>query len=63
MPRDRKRLLGYVETIQLILGVTDNINYNIDAFCVEHILRSSLNFSDIFDALLPSETAKENGRK
>ena len=25
MPLDRKRLLGYVETIQLILGVTDNI--------------------------------------
>ena len=23
MPRDRKRLLGYVETIQIILGVTD----------------------------------------
>ena len=23
MPGDRKRLLGYVETIQLILGVTD----------------------------------------
>ena len=23
MPWDRKRLLGYVETIQLILGVTD----------------------------------------
>ena len=23
MPRDRKRLLGYVEIIQLILGVTD----------------------------------------
>ena len=25
MPWDRKRLLGYVETIQLILGVTDKI--------------------------------------
>ena len=24
MPWDRKRLLGYVESIQLILGVTDN---------------------------------------
>ena len=23
MPWDRKRLLGYVETIQLIVGVTD----------------------------------------
>ena len=23
MPWDRKRLLGYVETIQLIIGVTD----------------------------------------
>ena len=23
MPWDRKRLLGYVETIQLVLGVTD----------------------------------------
>ena len=42
--------------------MTNAINYNIDAFCVEHILktnlRSSLNFLDIFDALLPSETAK-----
>ena len=27
MPWDRKRLLGYVETIQLILGVTDKILY------------------------------------
>ena len=27
MPWDRKRLLGYVETIQLILGVTDKICY------------------------------------
>ena len=26
MPWDRKRLLGYVETIQLILGVTDKFN-------------------------------------
>ena len=27
MPCDMKRLLGYVETIQLILGVTDkNVN-------------------------------------
>ena len=25
MPWDRKRLLGYVETIQLILGVTDKV--------------------------------------
>ena len=25
MPWDRKRLLGYVETIQLILGVTDKL--------------------------------------
>ena len=28
MPWDRKRLLGYVETIQLILGVTDKIIYS-----------------------------------
>ena len=28
MPWDRKRLLGYVETIQLILGVTDKHLYN-----------------------------------
>ena len=28
MPRDRKRLLGYVETIQLILGVTDKGPYS-----------------------------------
>ena len=27
MPWDRKRLLGYVETIQLILGVTDLNTY------------------------------------
>ena len=27
MPSDRKRLLGYVETIQLILGVTDKYCY------------------------------------
>ena len=27
MPWDRKRLLGYVETIQLILGVTDKCQY------------------------------------
>ena len=27
MPWDRKRLLGYVETIQLILGVTDKSIY------------------------------------
>ena len=26
MPSDRKRLLGYVEIIQLILGVTDKTN-------------------------------------
>ena len=26
MPWDRKRLLGYVETIQFILGVTDKHN-------------------------------------
>ena len=32
MPWDRKHLLGYVETIQLILGVTDNLTYHI----VEH---------------------------
>ena len=28
MPWDRKRLLGHVETIQLILGVTDKIKYH-----------------------------------
>ena len=27
MPWDRKRLLGYVEIIQLILGVTDKTKY------------------------------------
>ena len=27
MPSDRKRLLGYVEVIQLILGVTDKLQY------------------------------------
>ena len=42
---------------------TNTLNYNIDAFCVERILKTNLNFSDIFDAILPSETAKENGRK
>ena len=29
MPLDRKPLLGYVETIELILGVTYNINYSV----------------------------------
>ena len=28
MPWDRKRLLGYVEIIQLILGVTDKSKYD-----------------------------------
>ena len=27
MPWDRKRLLGYVETIQLIIGETDKFQY------------------------------------
>ena len=27
MPLDRKRLLGYVETIKLISGATDNFRY------------------------------------
>ena len=31
MPWDRKRLLGYVETIQLILGVTDKIELDMRA--------------------------------
>ena len=31
MPWDRKRLLGYVETIQLILGVTDKMKYPVYA--------------------------------
>ena len=30
MPRDRKSFLGYVETIQLILGVTDKIVYSLN---------------------------------
>ena len=29
MPWDRKRLLGYVETIQLMLAVTDKYSYRI----------------------------------
>ena len=29
MPWDRKRLLGYVETIQLLLGVTDKCAYKL----------------------------------
>ena len=29
MPWDRKRLLGYVETMKLILGVTDKLKYHI----------------------------------
>ena len=29
MPWDRKRLLGYVETIQLVLGVTDKGFYSV----------------------------------
>ena len=35
-----KRLLGYVETIQLILGVTDNIGSNVDS-TVTVIVRNS----------------------
>ena len=31
MPLDRKRLLDYVETIQLILGVTDKRVYSTDS--------------------------------
>ena len=30
MPWDRKRLLGYVETIQLILGVTDKNRFMLE---------------------------------
>ena len=29
MPWDRKRLLGYVETIQLVKGVTDKYDYRV----------------------------------
>ena len=32
MPWDRKRLLGYVESIQLILAVTDNLRYYFRTF-------------------------------
>ena len=32
MPWDRKRLLGYVETIQLLLGVTDKREYSACAY-------------------------------
>ena len=32
MPWDRKRLLGYVETIQLILGETDK-TYKVASAC------------------------------
>ena len=35
MPWDRKRLLGYVETIQLILGMADNIIYNVSSICTK----------------------------
>ena len=46
---------------------TNAINYNIDAFCVERILKTNftilLKFLAIFDALLPSEKANGNGRK
>ena len=41
MPWDRKRLLGYVETIQLILGVTDKVWYNTGQ---DRIWRSSAKF-------------------
>ena len=35
MPWDRKRLLGYVEIIQLILGVTDKIWNDVkDSDCI-----------------------------
>ena len=34
MPWDRKRLLGYVETMQLILGVTDKLKYLVSCSAV-----------------------------
>ena len=39
MPWDRKRLLGYVETIQLILGVTDKSNYHTFLYAFDSITR------------------------
>ena len=48
MPRDSKRLLGYVETIQLILGVSDKIWYQGWIFMTSVTLNliSWLNFHD-----------------
>ena len=36
MPWDRKRLSGYVETMKLILGVTDKLDYPFDIFNACH---------------------------
>ena len=41
---DRKRLLGYVETIQLILGMTDKDKYSDTN---KHVLVLTLDTSDV----------------
>ena len=59
MPRDRKRLLGYVETIHLIIGVTDKLPYSefIDANPLLRIFKKkitaamSLNKEHVLDLL------------
>ena len=50
MPLDRKRLLGHVETIQLILGVTDKSDYSIP---VLKVIKDVLNMANSTD---PDET-------
>ena len=46
MPWDRKRLLGYVETIQLILGVTDKYIFQATMLKYQKPLKGSFANSD-----------------
>ena len=56
MPWDRKRLLGHVETIQLILGVTDNWFYIFQIFAFFHTLLYILIWSNVFSSWLQINT-------
>ena len=41
MPWDRKRLLGYIETIQLLLGMTDKCAYisSFSILCLKQMVK------------------------
>ena len=43
MPWDKKRLLGYVETIQLILGVTDKARWQSGFLYITWVRQQSAN--------------------